>query len=79
MTGTTRIAFNRMEYVLTENNYDEWHKDFILELQDLGLCEYVEKNIEDIIKEVKEKYTNKDKRKMISYLKKVKIKLRNIK
>jgi len=79
VTGTTRIAFNRMEYVLTENNYDEWHKDFILELQDLGLCEYVEKNIEDIIKEVKEKYTNKDKRKMISYLKKVKIKLRNIK
>jgi len=68
-----------MEYVLTENNYDEWHKDFILELQDLGLCEYVEKNIEDIIKEVKEKYTNKDKREMISYLKKVKIKLRNIK
>ncbi|KAG4106280.1 hypothetical protein H8356DRAFT_1400013 [Neocallimastix lanati (nom. inval.)] len=44
-------TFNRMEYVLTENNYDEWHKDFILELQDLGLCEYVEKNIEDIIKE----------------------------
>jgi len=79
VTGTTRIAFNRMEYVLTENNYDEWHKDFILELQDLGLCEYVEKNIEDIIKEVKEKYTNKDKREMISYLKKVKIKLRNIK
>jgi len=79
VTGTTRIAFNRMEYVLTENNYDEWHKDFILELQGLGLCEYVEKNIEDIIKEVKEKYTNKDKRKMISYLKKVKIKLRNIK
>ncbi|KAL6632462.1 ankyrin repeat-containing domain protein [Neocallimastix sp. 'constans'] len=28
----------------------------------VGLSEYVEKNIEDIIKEVKEKYTNKDKK-----------------
>ncbi|KAG4108845.1 hypothetical protein H8356DRAFT_1350215 [Neocallimastix lanati (nom. inval.)] len=49
MNGTTEIAHNRMEYVLTEDNYDEWYEDFILELQD------------DIIKEIKEKYTAKDK------------------
>ena len=79
MTETTKTILNRMEYVLVENNYNEWQEDFILELQGAVLSEYVEKNIEDIIKEVKEKYTNKDKREMISYLKKVKIKLRNIK
>ena len=33
MNGTTEIAHNRMEYVLTEDNYDEWYEDFILELQ----------------------------------------------
>ena len=33
MTGTTRIALNRMEYVLTEDNYDEWYEVIILELQ----------------------------------------------
>jgi len=61
MTGTTRIALNRMEYVLTEDNYDEWYEDFILELQVAGLNVYVEKNIENIMKEIKEKYTTKDK------------------
>jgi len=50
VTGTTRIALNRMEYVLTEDNYDEWYEDFILELQSAGLNEYVDKNIDDIIK-----------------------------
>jgi len=50
VTGTTRIALNRMEYVLTEDNYDEWYEDFILELQSARLNEYVDKNIDDIIK-----------------------------
>jgi len=50
MTGTTRIALNRVEYVLTEDNYDEWYEDFILELQGSGLNEYVDKNIDDIVK-----------------------------
>ncbi|KAG4092416.1 hypothetical protein H8356DRAFT_1429462 [Neocallimastix lanati (nom. inval.)] len=45
MTGTTETALNRMEY----------------ELQGAGLSEYLEKNIDDIIKEVKEKYTTKNK------------------
>jgi len=62
MTGTTRIVLNRMEYVLTEDNYDEWYEDFILELQGAGLSEYVEKNIDDIVKEVEKKYTTKDKK-----------------
>ena len=43
MTSLTRIALNRMEYVLSEDNYDEWYEDFILELQGAGLSEYVEK------------------------------------
>ncbi|KAG4107789.1 hypothetical protein H8356DRAFT_1334064 [Neocallimastix lanati (nom. inval.)] len=42
-------SLNRMEYVLTEDNYDEWYEDFILELQSAGLNEY-------------EKYTTKDKK-----------------
>ena len=54
MTETTKTILNRMEYVLVENNYNEWQEDFILELQGAVLSEYVEKNIEDIIKEVKE-------------------------
>jgi len=32
MTRTTETFLNRMEYVLTEDNYDEWYEDFILEL-----------------------------------------------
>ena len=51
-----------MEYVLIEDNYDEWYEDFILELQGVGLSEYVEKNIDDIVKEVEKKYTTKDKK-----------------
>jgi len=62
MTGTTRIALNRMEYVLTEDNYDEWYEVFILELQGAWLNEYVNINMDDIVKEVEKKYTTKDKR-----------------
>jgi len=57
MIGTTEIALNRMEYVLTEDNYE----DFILELQDTGFSEFTEMNIVDIIKEIKKKYSTKDK------------------
>jgi len=32
MTRTTETFLNRMEYVLTEDNYDGWYEDFILEL-----------------------------------------------
>jgi len=62
MTGTTRIALNRMEYVLTEDNYDEWYEVIILELQGAWLNEYVNINMDDIVKEVEKKYTTKDKR-----------------
>jgi len=31
MTETTKPILNRMEYVLTEDNYNEWYEDFILE------------------------------------------------
>jgi hypothetical protein len=40
MIRTTEIVLNRMEYVLTEDNYNEYYEDFILELQVPGLSKY---------------------------------------
>jgi len=55
-----------MEFVLTEANYDEWYEDFILELQGAGWSEYVEKNIDDIIKEIKGEIYNQRERSILS-------------
>jgi len=37
-------------------------ENFIIDIQGTGLSKYVDKNIDTIIKEVKEKYTTKDKK-----------------
>jgi len=70
----TEINLNRMKYIRSEDNNNEWYEDFIIELHGPGLSEYTEKkNISYIIKETKNEYSNKDdKGKGTLYLRKVK-------
>ena len=45
MNGMTEINLNRMKYIRSEDNNNEWYEDFIIELQGPGLSEYTEKKI----------------------------------
>ena len=45
MNGMTEINLNRMKYIRSEDNNNEWYEDFIIELHGPGLSEYTEKKI----------------------------------
>ena len=54
------VIIHSMDYVLTETNYKDQYEDFKLELDGVGLREYVEKDNEEIINETVKENTKID-------------------